>query len=158
MPADVNLLPAPPLPGLYRVLLRRLACHFRVTPTPGVKLAVLDTGAPLSLIPHDVWRFDYGWQAGRDYDELHIPGVALSGQALRYRYTFRLARLRVPVVLAGTNPKGDRLQLDSLVCQLADPGGPPFIILGLWGGVFTNRRLVIDEESNGDDLLARLEF
>jgi hypothetical protein len=85
-------------------------------------------------------------------------GVLARGQVLQYRYSFRLARLRVPVVLLGMDLKGDRLTLDSLVCQLADPGGPPFIILGLWGGALTNRRLVIDEEPGGDDVLARLEW
>ena len=158
LPADGNLVLDPPVSGLGRVLLRRLACHIRVPPTPGVKLAILDTGAPLTLFPHHVWSQDYGWQAGLDYDELPIPGVALSGQILHHHYSFRLARLRVPVVLAGKNRKGDRLRLDSLVCQLADPGGPPFIVLGLWGGPFTNRRLVIESEPAGDDLLARLEF
>jgi hypothetical protein len=158
LPAGGILPLDPPLAGLSRVLLRRLTCNLRVPPTPGVKLALVDTGAPLALFPHDVWAHDYGWQVGRDFDELSVPGLSLSGQVLQYRYSFRLARLRMPIVLSGKSLTGDRLQLDSLVCQFATPGGPPFIILGLWGGAFTNRRLVIDEEPGGDDLLARLEW
>ncbi|QJW95909.1 hypothetical protein [Frigoriglobus tundricola] len=62
------------------------------------------------------------------------------------------------VELAGRDPKGDRLRLDSLVCQLADISGPPFVLLGLWGGALTGRRLAIEPRSNSDDLDARLEF
>lgn len=159
LPPDGNLVLDPPLPGLDRVLLRRLFCWLRVPPIPGAKTAVIDTGAPLTIFPHSVWYSDYGWRAGRDYDELTVAGgAALSGQVLGHRYTLRLARLRVPVVLSGKNLKGDRLQLDSLVCQLADPGGPPFVLLGLWGGPFDNRKLAVEREPNGDDLLARIEF
>ena len=157
LPTNGNLIVAPPVPGLPRVLLRRLTCSIRVPPAPGVLAALLDTGAPLTVFPHQVWSGKYGWRAGRDFDEIPI-GTVLSGQVSRHRYSFRLARLRVPVILSGKNLGGPRLQLDSLVCQLADPGGPPFIILGLWRGVFTNRRLVIDEEPAGDDLMARPEY
>ena len=62
------------------------------------------------------------------------------------------------VELAGRDPKGDRLRLDSLVCQLADAGGPPFVLLGLWGGALTGRRLAVEQMTNSDDLHARLEF
>ncbi len=58
----------------------------------------------------------------------------LVGQTLGFRYSFRLARLRVPIFLAGRDLAGPRLQIDSLVTQLAEPGGPPVILLGLWGG------------------------
>lgn len=77
---------------------------------------------------------------------------------LHHHYSLRLARLRVPVELAGRDPKGDRLQIDSLVCQLADAGGPPFTLLGLWGGTLTGRKLAVDPQPNSDDLTASLEF
>jgi hypothetical protein len=44
------------------------------------------------------------------------------------------------------------------LCQLAEPGGLSYIILGLWGGVFTGRRLAIESEAGTDDLAARLEY
>lgn len=160
LPADGNLVLDPPLPDLNRVLLRRLICWLRVPQIPGAKSAVLDTGAPISIFPHKVWFSDFGWRAGRDYDEICVTdlGTTFAGHVLSYRYSFRLARLRAPVILAGKNLGGDRLQLDSLVCQLTDPGGPRRILLGLWGGVFEDRRLVVEREPSGDDLRARLEF
>jgi hypothetical protein len=155
-----DLLLAPPLPGLSRVLLRRLYCWLRVSPIPGAKVAYLDTGAPLTVFPYQVWKNDFNWQAGRDYDELSVAGLgtALTGQVLGYRYPCRLARLRVPVEFAGRDLKGDRFRIDSLVCQLADQSGPPYIILGLWGGPFVGRRLAVEPQLNSDDLQARWEF
>jgi hypothetical protein len=149
----------PPVPGLNRVPLRRLYCWLRVLAIPGARVAYLDTGAPLTVFPRQVWKNEFNWQAGRDYEELSVAGIGtLRGQVLGYRYSCRLARLKVPVELAGHDPKGNRLRLDSLVCLLADIGGPPFTILGLWGGVFTGRKLVVETRPNSDDILARLEF
>jgi hypothetical protein len=107
-----------------------------------------------------VWYHHFGWRAGRDFDLLHVAGIGatVSGQVLSHRHTSLLARLRVPVELGGGNPTGDRLRLDSLICQLADPTGPDMLILGLWGGVFTGRQLAIEPQPNTDDLQARLSF
>jgi hypothetical protein len=160
LPKDGNLSLAPPLPDLSRVLLRRLYCWLRVPPIPGARKAIFDTGAPLTVFPYQVWKNDFGWQAGQHFDELSVAGIGttLTGQVLNYRYSCRLARLRVPVELAGSNLKSDRLRLDSLICQLADPSGPQMLILGLWGGVFTGRQLAVEQQPNSDDLQARLSF
>jgi hypothetical protein len=148
LPVDGNLPLDPPFPGLDRVLLRRLQCWLRVPPIPGAHDAVLDTGAPLTVFPHTLWNHQFRWQAGRDYDELSVAGVGTvqQGQVLGHRE------------LAGRNPRGDRLRLDGLVCQLADRGSPPYVILGLWGGVFEGRRLAVERLPASDDLAARLEF
>jgi hypothetical protein len=160
LPEDGNLILEPPIPGLNRVLLRRLICWLRVPPIPGTRKAIIDTGSPLTLFPYKIWHDDFRWRAGRDYDELKVAGnPPLHGQIDGYRFNCRLARLRVPVELAGRDLKAQRLRLDSLVCQLAERGGPPFVILGLWGGVFTGRRLAVDPQpAGGDDLSARLGF
>jgi hypothetical protein len=154
LPLDPSVL------GFSRVLLRRLFCLLRVPRIPGAQIAYLDTGAPLTVFPHALWYHHFGWRAGRDFDPLSVTGVGATvrGQVLGHRFTSLLARLRVPVELGGSNPSGDRLRLDSLVCQLADTGGPSFIVLGLWGGAFTGRRLVVEQEPNSDDLHAQLEF
>jgi hypothetical protein len=142
---------ATPLPDLRRIPLRRLTCFLRVPPISGAKRAIIDTGAPLSLFPHQVWAGDFGWREGRDFDVLPVAGnPPLIGQALSYRYAFRLARLRVTITLAGRGLSGPRLQVDSLVTQLAEPGGPPFILLGLWGGVLDGRRLAFGTAPDGD--------
>jgi hypothetical protein len=160
LPPNGNLVLDPPVSGLNRVLLRRPYCWLRVPPIPGARKSILDTGSPLTLFPHRVWYQDFGWRAGRDFDELSVAsiGSVLHGNVLGHRFSFRLARLRVSIELAGRDPRGDRLRLDSLVCQLAEPGGPPYILLGLWGGAFTGRRLAIDDQAGSDELAAKLEF
>jgi hypothetical protein len=56
--------------------------------------------------------------------------------------------------LGGQHLTGPRLQIDSLVTQLAEPGGPPFILLGLWGGVLDGRRLAFGTAPDGDPTAA----
>lgn len=159
LPADGNILLDPRLPNLKRVLIRQLSCMMRVAPIPGVEFAYLDIGAPLSIIPYKVWYEKFGWRDGRDYHALNSAGISgLKGQVLEYHCSFQLAQLRVPVELAGKDLRAKRLRIDSLVCQLADPGGPPFVILGLWGGVFEGHRLAIDRLQGSDDLRASLEW
>ncbi|MBX9628626.1 MAG: hypothetical protein K2X82_32815 [Gemmataceae bacterium] len=148
----------PQVGGLGRVPLRRLYCDLRCPPHPGARQAVLDTGAPLTILPHAVWSGAFNWRAGRDYDELPVAVANLHGHVAGRRYTFILARLRVPVELAGRDPRGDRLRLDDLVCQLADPAGPPLTLLGLWGGAFVGRKLAAEADPAGDDLAARLDW
>src|SRR6185437_5440651 len=145
LPTDGNLSIDPPLAGLDSIRLRHLSCMVRVAPVPGVEFAYLDTGAPISIIPHRIWTGKYGWKAGEDFEVLNVRGMSsLSGQVLGHRYSFRFARLRVPLELAGKNLKSKRLRIDSLVCQLADPSSLPFFIIGLWGGVFEGRSLVVE--------------
>ena len=148
----------PPVAGVGRVPLRRLVCHLRCPPHSGAYDAVLDTGAPLTIFPHALWSVAFNWRAGRDYDELPVAAAHLHGHVAGRRYSFTLARLRVPVELAGRDPRGDRLRLDAIVCQLADPAGPPLTLLGLWGGAFPGRRLAVDPTPAGDDLTARLDW
>jgi hypothetical protein len=159
-PANGNLDLAPAVGALHRVLLRRLSCALLVPQLRGTFEAVIDTGAPLTIFPHQFWHRDFGWQVGRDFDELSVAGIgtALQGQVLGHQFTCKLARLRFPIELVGSHLAGDRLRLDSLVCQLADPSALSFIILGLWGGAFTGRRLVVESQPNSDELQARLEF
>lgn len=141
---------APTTRGVGRIPLRQLSCALRVPPIPGAKRAIIDTGAPLSLFPHHTWANEFRWREGRDFDVLPVAGdPPLTGRVLSHRYAFRLARLRVPITLAGRDLAGPRLQVDSLVTQLAEPGGPAFILLGLWGGVLDGRRLLFDAAADG---------
>jgi hypothetical protein len=160
LPSDGILVLNPPLPTINRVLLRRLSCILRVPGVRGVRQAILDTASPLSVFPYHVWHGIFNWQEGHDFDELSIAGVGktLQGQILGHRYSCRLVHLRVAIELSGKNLKGDRLKLDSLICQLADPGNMPYILLGLWGGPFVGSRLVVDRMTGSDDLEARLEY
>lgn len=159
VPNDGNLVVNPPLPGLTRIQLRRLVCNLRAPPVPGVFPAVLDTGAHLTIIPYILWNEQFKWRIGRDYDELPTPDIGpLRGQVANNTYQFRPVRLRVPIELAGRSLGGDRLRLEGLVCQLADRDGPGFTLLGLWGGVLDNRKLVVERPPDCDDLRAFLHF
>src|SRR4051812_3453073 len=95
LPDDGNLVLDPPVPGLDRVLLRRLFCLVRVATISGARKAYLDTGSPLSIFPHRIWHDEFLWQPGRDFDELSVAGVGpvLRGQVLSHHYSCRLVRL-----------------------------------------------------------------
>jgi hypothetical protein len=91
----------------------------------------------------------------------HIPdfGERFRSQLLGASLTCRVVRLKVPVVLAGTSYAAENLlRIDHLVAQLSDTDEPKEMLLGLWGGVFEGRRLVVDRTPNADDLAARLEW
>lgn len=153
----------PPLrnPLLERLPAQRLYAVLRCQPTPGAIDIVLDTGAHFALFPQRFWRDRFGWVEGRHFESCHIAGVGrvLGGRLLAQSFRVRLVRLAVPVELAGKS--GDRLRLDHLIAQLAEPAtprdDPKFAVLGLFGGVFEDRRLAV-ERSPADDLTARLEW
>jgi hypothetical protein len=101
--------------------------------------AVIDTGAPLTCFPEDVWgRF----HEGTDFEWLPFaPGVRPPvGQYLRWQFTFRMARFLVPLGLMDYVTAVDR---PDVIAQFAvgnpvarGPGkAPPPILIGLWGGL-----------------------
>lgn len=147
-------------PGLPRVPVRRLIAMVRCPPHAGAYEIVLDTGAPLSVLPSNLWAEKWGWRPGRDFDELLVVGIGsrLRGSVAGGSYTGRLVRARVPLDLSGPTA-GPRLRLDGLIVQLADPGcGPADPLLGLWGNALDGRSLHIDRLPGSDDLAARLDF
>ena len=165
-------IPLDPAPAdLPRVLLRRLSCLMRIELPGGVSVvrdAVIDSGAPLTIFPHKIWAADFGWEAGRDYEELSLAGggsSAMRGRVMGHEYCYRLAVLRTPVELLGKNPSDDRLRLERLVAQLETPAenattstGLPSIVFGLWGNAIEGRTLRVRRLSGSDELLAHLDF
>ena len=154
---DLSLQAAPS--GLQRVPLRHLAAMIRCHPHSGAYPILMDTGAPLSVFPFDLWSGRWSWQVGRDFDELSVVGIGgrLGGRVAGLRYTGRLVRTRVSVELRGTNI-GPRLRLDTLIVQLADPGGPTFPLFGLWGNAIEGRSIHVTRQPGSDDLAARLDY
>jgi hypothetical protein len=160
-----GLLPLdPPLlnPPLNRLPAHRLFVSLRCPPSPGALDVVLDTGAYFALFPRHVWRDRFGWVEGRHFESCHLTnaGPFLTSQLLDRSFRVRLVRLTVPVELAGRS--GDRLRVNPLIAQLAEPAtardDPKFAILGLFGGVFENRRLAVERPQAADHLTARLEW
>jgi hypothetical protein len=156
---DGNLRIDPPLPDLDWIRLRQISCVVRVAPIPGAVFGYFDTGAPITTIPHSIWSGRYRWKEGQDFEVLNVQGMSvLSGQVLGHRYTFRFVRLRVPIELAGKNLRAKRLRINSLICQLADPSTLPFFIIGLWGGIFEGRSLVVERLPQSNDIRALLRW
>jgi hypothetical protein len=159
---------SPPLAGplLSAIRLRRLRCMCRValSPSPGdfgLADATLDTGCPITLIPKNVWQATFRLREGVHFDVCHIAdfGERFRSQLLGASLTCRVVRLKVPVVLAGTSYAAENLlRIDNLIAQLSDTDEPKEMLLGLWGGVFEGRRLVVDRTPDGDDLTARFEW
>jgi len=147
-------------PQLGRVRYLRTVCNYRVPPISGAREAILDTGAALSLIPRGQWRDDFGWREGVHFEVCDFAGLGplLDAQLLSHAFRCRIVRLKVPVVVAGSLVDGPRFQIDNLVAQLPETEQPKLTLLGLWGGVFEGRRLVVDRVPNGDDLTARFDW
>jgi len=123
--------------------------------------AVVDTGCPISLIPKKVWSGSFGYEEGKHFEVCSIAelGERVRSQLLGSSLTCRVVRLKVPVVLAGTSYAAENLlRIDHLVAQLSDTDEPKEMLLGLWGGVFEGRRLVVDRTPDGYDLTARFEW
>lgn len=163
-----NVPVSPPLggPPLAALRLRRLRCLCRVvlSQSPGdtrFAHAVVDTGCPITLIPKNVWQVAFRLREGTHFDVCRITdfGERFRSHLLGSSLTCRVVRLKVPVVLAGTSYAPENLlRVDNLVAQLSDSDEPKEMLLGLWGGVFEGRRLVVDRVPGGDDLAARFEW
>jgi hypothetical protein len=138
----------------------RLFCNFRVPPVPGAWEAVLDTGAPLSLIPRERWRDQFCWREGVHFEVCDFAGLGpfIDSQLLSHAFRCRIVRLKVPVEVSGPNPRDPRFRIDNLIAQLPEGDHPRLTVFGLWGGVFEGRRLIVDRTAGGDDLTARFEW
>jgi len=139
-------------PVLKRLRIPRLKCLFRSPPSPGAFEAIFDTGAPVSIIPFSLWNDRFRWREGVHFEVCEIEGLGrnVEAQVLSANYQCMIARLKVPVVLSGLH--GDRTQLDQLITQLPLTREWNRLILGLWGGIFEDRQLMLDRLPNTDEL------
>lgn len=163
---NVPLHPALTSPPLTHLRLRRLrcACYAYRSATAGdfdVATAIVDTGCPITLIPRHIWSGTFRFEEGKHFEVCHIAefGERFRNQLLAASLTCRVVRFKVPVVLAGTSYAAEHLvRIDRLVAQLSDSDEPKEMLLGLWGGVFEGRRLVVDRVPDADDLTARFDW
>ncbi|MBA4065174.1 MAG: hypothetical protein C0501_15955 [Isosphaera sp.] len=121
---------------------------------PGALLpqdGVIDTGAPLTTVPEDLWR---PLQAGTDYEWLIFPPGTPTpvGVMAHWRYTFRLARFLAPVTLIDYATAVDR---PGVVAAFADSNPPaagrglPPVVVGLWGGLLEGGAVAVDRTPGG---------
>jgi hypothetical protein len=133
--------------ALPRVQLR---CWLRVPGLGGPRDGIIDTGSPYSWLPEPLWQH---WRAGTDYEVLPFEtGFPVPrGRTAGWSYSFRMARLLVPLDLFDTTTS---LRRDRAIVQLVN-GVPPTVasgsspavaVIGLWGGLLDglNVRLRLD--------------
>lgn len=155
-------------PPLTHLRLRRLRCAcygFRTATTDStdrdVTTAIVDTGCPLSLFPRHIWQGRFRYEEGKHFEVCRIAdfGERFRNQLLASSLLCRVVRLKVPVLLVGVSYSPDHfLRIDNLVAQFSDTDEPKQVLLGLWGGVFEGRRLLVDRAPTSDDLTARFEW
>ena len=156
---DGNLDLDPPVAGLSRVLIRELSCSLRVPPHPGAYKAVVDTGAPLTVFPRDLWHDRFGWQAGAT--STNSPSLASRHFRGRYSATATRSgwrgcgcRWNSPAATRRATGCGSTRSCASS----PTPAARRSSCLGLWGGALTGRRQAVEPLPGADDLHARLEF
>jgi hypothetical protein len=132
----------------------RLEAGVRIAQFPMAQSAVIDTGAPLSLVSKQLWDL----VGIRDHIEwilfppgvqiLSLPTLTIGGRT----YAYRLGRL----IVQPFDSTGQSLNTVKLMCQLVEddpipnrPSLSPKIIIGLKHGLFDKNYLVV-KTSNQD--------
>lgn len=124
--------------------------------------AIIDTGASLTCFPESLWNV---FREGTDFEWLPYPPGATppTGQLLRWRYTFRMARFIVPLTLMDFTTSIDRPDVIAAFAT-GDPPltrsskAPPLVIVGLWGWLLEGSRLAIGRDPAGGQVAGELEF
>jgi hypothetical protein len=122
--------------------------------------AIIDTGSPYSWFPADIWTH---FREGTDFEWLPFgPGVTPPAtRTVGWTFTFRMARMLQPIRLFDLSAEIGR---DRVVVQFADgnppPRGqaPPSFVVGLWGGLLDDTKLVITPNPQTGSVDGVLEF
>ena len=131
-------------------------CFIRLPRRPMAVDGIVDTGAPFTVIPERLWD---KFVEGVDFDWLTTdpPGA---GRVLSRSYTFRFARLLVPLAVEDYVTSVPRTDV---IAQFAD--GDPLgsqsrlkVLIGLWGGLLDPSKLTLDGDPTSGVLSASLEF
>lgn len=149
-------------PAVGRLLLPRpqFCCLAALPGRSPLYDAVIDTGSPYTWFPEAIWG---GLQAGSDFEWLPYPVgyVAPAGVATGWTFRFRFARLLGPIRLTDLTTDLIRTRV---VVQFADGNpparakAPPRFIVGLWGGLLDNTKLVITPNPQTGGVGGELEF
>lgn len=114
------------------------------------KDAVIDTGAPLTFVPEDVWR---PLRPGMDYEWLpFVPGaVPPLARLAGWQFAFEMARFLGPVSLLDYATEVPRPGVIAAFAtgnprpQSARQSLPP-IVIGLWGGLLEGGSIGISRD------------
>jgi hypothetical protein len=143
-PLDVDL----PHGGLLSVPQPQFRCLVRLPNSLLPKDAVIDTGAPFTFIPHEVW---HPLRPGVDYEWLPFAAGAPQpvGRIAGWRFTFRIARFLAPLSLLDYTTEIERPDVIAAFASSNPPGGRPglpAIIIGLWGGLLEGGRIGVERD------------
>jgi hypothetical protein len=133
----------------------------RLPGVPGIQEAVVDTGAPLTIIPYSLVK---RLREGTDFEWLPLTAGARPrfGRVLGWQFSFQVARFLLPLTLTDYTTRIDRA---GVIAQFATTDPPAArgrsthpIILGLWGGVLEGGRVAIDCDPATSSVVGAIEF
>jgi hypothetical protein len=123
---------------------------------------VIDTGSPFSWFPRAIWS---GFQAGTDFEWLPFPSGYQPplGQTAGWTFRFQMARLLVPIMLFDTSTELHRTGVivqfaEGNPAALARSNAPPYLVVGLWGGLLEGTKLAITTNPQTGGVDGMLEF
>lgn len=148
-----------PTGGILAVRRAQLRCWMRLPNVSRLVDGIVDTGSPLTIVPEALWC---RLREGIDFEWLPYAGgfQPPSGLLAGWRFSFQIARFLVPLTLIDYTTQIDR---PGVVAQftIGNPPvtpGPPYIILGLWGGVLEGGRVAIDRDPATGSVAGAVEF
>lgn len=131
-------------------------CYVRFPRRAGAVEGIVDTGAPFTVVPERVWD---QFVPGVDFEWLATdpPGI---GRVLARRFTFRFARLLVPLAVEDYVTSHPR---PGVIAQFTDgdpvsTGAAPIVLVGLWGGLLDDSAIRLSTDPATNRLAASLEF
>ena len=137
-------------------------CLVRLPNTLMPRDAIIDTGSPLSLFPRGIWD---KFQEGRDFEWLpfQLGYIPIPSRIAGWSFSYRMARMLQKMSLFDMQSE---LLRESIIAQFAEgnppapPGSkrPPYIVLGLWGGVLEDTNLRIQTDPGTGQVAGTLEW
>jgi hypothetical protein len=133
--------------ALVRAPRDQLRCSTALSGSNHLFDAILDTGAPLTIFPEEVWQH---FVRGADYELLPLPVGTPQARVAGWQFAFHLARFLVPLVLidAGLSvavPRAHVVAQFALGPRANQVSTPP-VLIGLWGGLLEGAHLGIDRD------------
>jgi len=153
---------ADPRGGAVRVPVPQFRCLVQLPGGLFPKDAVIDTGAPITWFPENVWR---PLRDGVDFEWLGFPpGVPPPvARISSWQFTYRMVRFLAPLTLMDYSTMVDRPDVVAAFAAGNPPAyrtskAPPPVIVGLWGGLLEGGRLAVGRDPAGGQVTGELEF
>ena len=137
-------------------------CYVRLPGSSVSRNGIIDTGSPYSWVPRDIWL---PLRPGIDFEWLPFAGGQRPpvSKMAGWSSGFRMARFLAPVELLDGSTSLTRA---GVIVQMLD-GNPPIpigskrpmhLVIGLWGGLLDNTKIVITPNPRTGSVDGALEF